>query len=114
MKAVNYQITQLQNYQRLRSSALQLRILLYQLLQAEARELYRNLGFFAFSFSLVDRALAIFRMAHLLPGAESALASRLFDRRLGNAEFLSPRGKELGDVLDGVIGHSRSGGLLPA
>src|SRR5208282_3030527 len=111
MKAVNYQITQLQNYQRLRSSALQLRVLLHQLLQSEARELYRNLSFFAFSFSLVDRPFAIFGMPHLLPGAESALAGRLFHPRFRDGKFLAARGKELGNVLDGVVGLSWRSGL---
>ena len=50
---------------------LQLRVLLDQLLQSEPRELYRNLGVFPISFSLVDRALAIFRMANALARAET-------------------------------------------
>ena len=34
---------------------LQLGVLFYQLLQTEARELYRNLGIFTLSFALVDQ-----------------------------------------------------------
>src|SRR5580704_12712477 len=89
---------------RLRSSALQLGILLHQLLQAEARKLYRNLGFFAFTFALVDGSFAVFGMADLLSGAESALAGGLFDLRFGDAELLAAAGEELGDILDGVVG----------
>ena len=69
-------------------SSLQLGVLLHQLLQAEARKLYRNLGFFAFSFALIDGAFAIFRMADLLAGAESALAGGLFDGSFGTVNFL--------------------------
>ena len=82
----------------------QLRVLLYQLLQSEARELYRNLGIFTFSFALIDRAFAIFGMADFLPGAESFLALWLFYGHFGKAELLSPRGEELGNVVDGVVG----------
>src|SRR5678815_3563110 len=42
----------------------QLGILLHQLLQTEARELYRNLGIFTFSFALVHRAFAIFAVSY--------------------------------------------------
>ena len=99
---------------RLRSSALQLGILLHQFLQAEARELYRNLGFFAFSFSMVDRSFAVLRMAYLLAGEESALAGGGFDRRLGDGDLLPARREELGDVFDGVIGLDGGGRLLAA
>jgi hypothetical protein len=95
------------------SGSLQLGILLHQLLQAEARELYRNLGFFAFSFAQVDRAFAIFRVTDFLAGAESALAGRLFDGRFRNGKLLAAAGEELGDVLDGVVGAGRGCGLLP-
>ena len=83
-----------------RSAALQLGILLYQLLQAEARKLYRNLGFFAFPFSLIDSSFAIFGMANLLAGAESALAGGLFERGFRDGELFAAAGKELRDVLD--------------
>src|SRR5580658_5065584 len=96
------------------SSPLQLGILFHQLLQAEARKLYSNLGFFAFSFALVDRPLAIFGMPNLLARPESALAGGLFDRRFWHTELLPARGKELGNVLDGVVGLGRSRGLLAA
>ena len=95
------------------SRPLQLGILLHQLLQAEARKLYRNLGFFAFSFALVDRSFAIFRMANLLAGTESALAGGLFDRRLGDGELLAAAGEKLGDILDRVVGTGRGRGLWP-
>src|SRR4029077_20191404 len=93
---------------------LQLGVLLDQLLQAEARELYRNLGFFAVSFALVDGSFAIFRMADFLAGAESALACRFFDFDFGDGELLTSAGEELGDVLDGVVGfggRERLGGI---
>ena len=71
-----------------KSGSFQLGVLLYQLLQAEARKLYRNLGFFAFSFALIDGAFAIFWMANLLAGAKSALAGGLFHRRFREGNFL--------------------------
>src|SRR3984957_7695232 len=87
----------------------QLRILFHQLLQAEARELYRNLGFFAFPFALVDRAFPILRMAHSPPWPEAALARRLLNRRcFGQRKFLSPAGKELRNVFDRVVRARRS------
>src|ERR1035437_474456 len=53
-------------------------------------------------------------MADLLAGAESALACGLFDQSLRDAELLAAAGKELGYVLDGVVGTSGGRGLLPA
>jgi len=72
--------------------------------------LYRNLGFFAFSFSLIDRAFAVFGMADLLPGTESSLARGLFDGNSRHAELLAAAGEKLRDVLDRVVGLSREGG----
>src|SRR5579872_56242 len=96
----------------MRSASLQLGILLHQLLQAEAWKLYRNLGFFAFSFALIDRSLAVFRMSHLLSREEPALSRRLFDRLcLGNAELLASAGEKFRDVFDRVVGL-RGHGLL--
>src|SRR5438445_1941414 len=89
------------------SRLLQLGVLLYQLLQTEARELYRNLGLFTFSFALIDQAFAIFGMAHLLSRTESSIASGLLQRHLGNVEFLAARGKELGNVINRVVTPSR-------
>src|ERR1039458_5578505 len=108
------EITQLPDYKITKSfsSALQLRVLLHQLLQAEARKLYSNLGFFAFSFPLIDRAFAIFGMANFLAGAESALAGGLFERRFRHGEFLAAAGEELGYVFDGIVGFGGNGGLL--
>src|SRR5437899_6430787 len=97
MKLRDYPITKLPN-QALRF--LQLRILLHQLLQSEARELYRNLGLLAFSFALIDRSFAIFWMPHFLPGTKSSPAFWLLNRQLGNGELLPARGKELGNVID--------------
>src|SRR6266852_8487637 len=84
--------------------SLQLRILLHQLLQTEARELYRNLGIFTFSFALVDGAFAIFRMANFLSRAEALSAFGLFDRQFGDAELLASRGEKVGNVLNRVVG----------
>jgi hypothetical protein len=61
---------------------LQLRVLFHQLLQAEARELYRNLGLFAVAFALIDRALSIFRMLDFLSRAKSAAAFWCLNRQL--------------------------------
>src|SRR5579872_3480119 len=89
----------------MRSASLQLGILLHQLLQAEAWKLYRNLGFFAFPFALIDRALAIFWMADSLAGTESAFACRFFDRScLGHGELLAAAGEEFGNVLNRIVG----------
>src|ERR1700691_4831488 len=92
--------------------ALQLRVLLHQLLQAEARKLYSNLGFFAFSFPLVDRSFSILRMANFLAGTESALTGGLFWKRFRDREFLAAAGEELGDVLDGIVRLRWNRGLL--
>src|SRR5438128_3973264 len=91
----------------LRSRPLQLRILLHQLFQPEARELYRNLSFFAFPFALIDCPFTVFRMLHPLPRPESAPSFRLFDRQPGHAEFLPARSKEFCDVVDRVVGLAR-------
>src|SRR5271166_3657440 len=88
----------------------QLGILLDQLLQTEARELYRNLGLFTFSFSMINRAFAIFGMAHLLPWLETLLAPGLLHQRFRDAEFLSPRGEKLGNVVDRIVTASGIGG----
>src|SRR5437667_1678756 len=97
MKLPDFPITKLPN-QALRF--LQLRILFHQLLQAEARELYRNLGLFAFSFALIDCSFAIFWMPHFLPGTKSSPTFRLLNRQLGNGELPPARGKELRNVID--------------
>src|ERR1019366_6557404 len=96
------------------SGPFELGILLHQLLLSEARELYRNLSFFAFSFALVDRSFAILGVADLLPRAESALAGGLFDGCLGDGELLAAAGEEFGDVLDRVVRAGWGRGLLPA
>src|SRR5260370_37133841 len=103
----NYPITQFPNYS-IALSALKLGILLHQFLQAEAWKLYSNLGFFAFSFALIDRAFPVFGVADLLSGAETALAGRLFYWRFGDGELLAAAGEKLGDVLASVGGAGRN------
>src|ERR1700688_4081300 len=93
-------------------SAHQLRVFLNQLLQAEARKLYSNLGFFAFSFSLVDGSFAVFGMANFLAGAEATHAGGRFQRNFRDGKLLAATGKKLGYVLDGVVGLGWSRGLL--
>src|SRR5215831_2570539 len=100
---VNRELTQSLN-DSISSGSLQLGILLHQLLQSEAWKLYRNLGFFAFSFTLVHRALAIFGMSNSLPRTESALARRPFDWRPRQSEFLASTGEKLRDIFDRVVG----------
>src|SRR5260370_32329495 len=90
------------------SSPLQLGILLHQLLQAEARQLYRNLGFFALSFALVDGSFSVFGMADFLASTKAALASGLGYRRFEDRELFAPRGEELVDVLVTAVGFFRS------
>src|SRR4029077_6582114 len=84
--------------------SLQLRILLHQLLQTDARELYRNLGIFTFSFALADGAFTIFRMGNFFSRAEAPSAFGLFDRQFGDAELLASRGEKVGNVLNRVVG----------
>src|ERR1700756_1161579 len=93
-------------------SFFQLRVFLHQLLQAEARELYRNLGFFTFSFALVHRTLAIFGMADLLSRSESSLTFDVFHLPFWQLEFAATRGKELGNVVDGVVTLARVRAVL--
>src|ERR1700693_4523044 len=93
------------------SRFLQLRVLLHQLLQTEARELYRNLRVFPIPLALIDRPFAVFRVLDLLSRTKSALAGRLFDRQLWELEFLPTRGKELGDVVDRIVAPHRSSSL---
>src|SRR5205085_10747927 len=91
--------------------SLELSILLDQLLQPEPWELYRNLRVFTVSFPLVHSALAIFGVPHLLSWAKAPLPFWLLDGHLGQVEFLAARGKELGDIVDGVVAFGRIGGL---
>ena len=93
------------------SGFFQLGILLHQLLQPEPRELYRNLGVFPISFSLVDSALAVFRVADFLPRAEALLAFGFLDDCLRHIEFLAARGEELGDIVDRVVALAGVGRL---
>src|ERR1700680_1532390 len=74
---------------------LQLGILLHQLLQAEARKLYSNLGFFALSFALIDGSFSVFGMADFLAGRKAALASGHFYGRFRDGELFATRGAEL-------------------
>src|SRR5262249_48022663 len=99
MAACNYKLL---NYKlpNVFSRFLQLGVLLHQLLQTKSRELYRNLGLFPISFALVDGSLAVFGMANLLARPKALLAGRRLNRHLGQGKFLSPRGEELGDILD--------------
>src|SRR5260370_9985472 len=94
------------------SSPLQLGILLHQLLQAEARKLYRNLGFFALSFALVDGSFSVFGMADFLAGTKAALARGLFYRGFRDRALFATRSEELGDVLDRVVGICRRCGFV--
>src|ERR1700746_1111446 len=85
------------------SGFFQLGILLHQLLQPEPWELYRNLGVFPISFSLIDGALAVFGMANFLPGAEAFFALRFLHSSFRKVELLSTRGEELRNIVDGVV-----------
>ena len=93
------------------SGFFQLGILLHQLLQPEPRELYRNLGVFPISFSLVDSALAVFRMADFLSRTKALLAFGFLDDSFRHVEFLAARGEKLGDVVDGVVALAGVGRL---
>src|SRR5579862_5167612 len=108
-----FKITQLPNYSIPQSASgfLQLPILLHQLLQPEPWELYRNLGVFPISFSLVDGSLTIFWMPDFLARPEAALAFGLFDNGLRQVELLPPRGKEFRNIVDGVVALAGIGRL---
>src|SRR5579863_4341593 len=82
---------------------LQLGILLYQLFQAESWKLYRNLGVFPIAFAPVDRAFTIFGVSDALARLESSPSSCCGHLYLRPAKLLATRGKELGNVVDGVI-----------
>src|ERR1700733_6187419 len=99
---------------RLQLRALQLRVLLHQFLQSEARKLYSKFGFFAFSLALIDGTLAILGMANLLPGTKSALAGRLFRSHFRHTELLATAREEFSDVLDRIVGFGRGSGLWTA
>src|SRR5256885_12913865 len=71
----------------LRLNLFQLRVLLYQLLQAEARELYRNLGIFTVSFTLVDGPFAILWVTYLLPRSETFFTFGFFHWHFGETEL---------------------------
>src|SRR5437660_10980366 len=95
------------------SGFLELGVLLHQLLQPEPRELYRNLGVFPISFSLVDGAFAIFWMTDFLSGAEAFLALGLLDDGLWQVELLPARRKQLGAIIDAVVAIAGVAGLGP-
>src|SRR5438067_7980117 len=83
----------------------QLRVFFHQLLQAEARKLYRKLGLLALALAPEHRTLAILGMAHPLPGPESFLTCRLGKIDFRPSEFLSSRSKKFRDVFNGVVGR---------
>src|SRR5437868_4205544 len=72
----------------LRLNLLQLRVLFYQLLQAEARELYRNLGVFTVSFTLIDGSFAILWVTYFLSRPETFSPFGFFHRHFGKTELL--------------------------
>src|SRR6267378_4325724 len=84
----------------LRLNLLQLRVLFYQLLQAEARELYRNLGVFTVSFTLIDGSFAILWVTHFLPRPETFFAPGLFHWHFGQTKLFPPGSKKLRNIFD--------------
>src|SRR5438093_8030954 len=72
----------------LRLNLLQLSVLFYQLLQAEARELYRNLGIFTVSFTLIDGPFAILWVTYFLSRPETFSPFGFFHRHFGKTELL--------------------------
>src|ERR1035438_2004889 len=87
---------------------LQMRVPLYQLLQTEARELYRNLRIFPISLALIHSSLSKFRVLHLLPGTKSPPARRFLGQQLRHIELLAAGRKKFGNVVDGVVVRERS------
>src|SRR5438105_3884034 len=90
----------------LRLNLLQLRVLLYQLLQAEARELYRNLRLFTVSFTLIDGSFAILWVTYFLPWPETFFTFGFFHWHFGETELFPSGSKELRHIFDRVVGLS--------
>src|ERR1041385_3827214 len=85
------------------SRSLQMRVLFHQLFQSESWKLYRNLGVFSLAFALIHNSFAIFGMFDALPRTERAAAGTLLHGDFRARELLTPRGKELGNIVDGVV-----------
>src|SRR5712672_297247 len=85
------------------SRSLQVRVLFDELFQSESWKLYRNLGVFSFTFPPIHHSLAIFRMFHALAGTKRAAACHLLHRNLRPVELLASRGKEVGNVVNGIV-----------
>src|ERR1700731_1820376 len=85
------------------SRSLQVRVLFHQLFQSESWKLYRNLGVFSFTFTPIHHSFAIFRMFHALSGTKRTATGWLFHWDLRPVEFLAPRGKEVGNVVNGIV-----------
>src|SRR5438552_3984948 len=83
----------------------QLRVFFHQLLQAEARKLYRKLSLLALALAPEHRTLAIRGMANPLARPEALLTCRLGKIDFRPSEFLSSRSEEFRDVFDGVVGR---------
>src|SRR5204862_2060915 len=83
----------------------QLRVFFHQLLQAEARKLYRKLGLLPLALAPEHRALAILGMANPLPRPEAFLACGFGNVDFRPSEFLSSRSEKFRDVFNGVVGR---------
>src|SRR5262249_3343218 len=78
-------------------------VFFHQLFQSESWKLYRNLGVFSFTFAAKDNAFAVLGLPDALSRTKGVDPSGLLHRELRPVELLAARGKELGDVLDGVV-----------
>src|SRR6267154_909923 len=85
------------------SRSLQVRVLFDELFQSESWKLYRNLGVFSFTFTPIHHSLAIFRVFHALSRSKRTASSRLLHRDLRPVELLASRGKEVGNVVNGIV-----------
>src|ERR1019366_8999197 len=83
----------------------QLGVFLDQLFQTESRKLYRNLRIFPVTLAFVHCAFPVFRMTNALSGPESSAPGRLGNLDFGPRKLLSPRGEELRNVVDRVVGR---------
>src|SRR5689334_17869519 len=81
-------------------------VLFHQLFQSESWKLYRNLGVFSLAFAAEDHALTILGMLHTLSGTKRAAACGLVYRDLWPGKLLAARGKELRNVIDGVVART--------
>src|SRR5271157_2212644 len=84
----------------------QLGVFLDQLFQTELGKLYKNLRVGPIALALEYRPFTVLGMTHALSGAESGVPGGFWGLDFWPRKPLPTRGKELRDVVDGVICRS--------